>query len=181
MCNIINQSGFWIILGTIIGFTLSELSNIIKNKVKNSNLKNLLMDEIDSNYYQINYKIKIIDNIIVVLQDKKFLSGKSVSFSSTAFTHHFASIIGAFTPIQRDNIRNVYNLLSKIDEILNDFDVNYLDDIDHLEIRKNSLSGINKKHIAILNNLKDSLSMAQNLISKLKEGEPIDIYNRNNK
>lgn len=180
MFNHLNQEGFWIILATIIGFAISELYNALKNKKNIKLLQELLLDEMDSNFHQINHKISILNKMIEALDDNKFLSGKSVAFSNTTFNHHFAKIVKKFTPIERDNIRHIYNLLCQIDTILNNFDKNYKDDLDHIEVRKNSLEGINKANIIILRGLKDSLENAQSLISSFKEGKPIDIYQRIN-
>lgn len=180
MCDLINENGLWIIVGTVVGFSLSEISNIIRNKRNKSKFKKLLMDEIDLNFYQINEKIKIIEAIITAIKNNRFLSGKSVSFSFITYNNHFATIIDEFSPIERDNIRNIYNLLFKIDEILNDLDANYRDDLDNMKVRLNSLDGINKMYLAILGDLMDSLLNAQKLITHLMEGKPIDIYKRNN-
>ncbi len=179
MCELIQQNEFWVILGTITGFLLYEISDLVKKKRCNREYKNLILDEIDANFHQIIHKIEIVNQIIVALKMNKFLSGRCVEFSYFAFEHHFVKVITKFTPVERDNIRNIYGLLKKADEILNNFDDNYKNDVDNMQVRKNSLDGINRGHQTQLDDLKKTFERTQNIISCFQKGKPIDVYNRN--
>jgi len=89
-----------VILGVIAGFVLNELSQIVKKWCLTKQLKAALLDELNSNFHQLDQKIDIANQMKTSIQQGKYLPSMSVPFASSVYSHHFASILKDLTPIQ---------------------------------------------------------------------------------
>lgn len=163
-----------VLLGVIVGFVLNELSQIIKKWCLTKQLKAALLDELDSNFHQLNQKIDIAHQMKTSVQQGKFLPGMSVPFASSAYSHHFASILKDLAPIQRDNIRHIYSNLILLDEIIFSMESSYKEDI-----QGGVLADINSAYLGKIDDIINNYHVLKQLIASYIEGNPKDIYYRN--
>ena len=160
-----------VLLGVIVGFVLNELSQIIKKRCLTKQLKAALLDELDSNFHQLDQKIDIAHQMKTSIQQGKFLPGMSVPFASSVYSHHFASILKDLAPIQRDNIRHIYSNLILLDEIIFSMESSYKEDI-----QGGTLADINSAYLGKIDDIIKNYHVLKQLIASYIEGNPKDIY-----
>ena len=153
---------------------MGNLSQIIKKWCLTKQLKAALLDELDSNFHQLDQKIDIAHQMKTSIQQGKFLPGMSVPFASSVYSHHFASILKDLTPIQRDNIRHIYSNLILLDDITSSMEKSYKEDIQGVV-----LSDISSAYLGKIDDIINNYYVLKQLISSYIEGNPKDIYYRN--
>jgi len=163
-----------VLLGVVVGFVLNELSQIIKKWCLRKQLKAALLDELDSNFHQLDQKIDIAHQMKTSIQQGKFLPSMSVPFASSVYSHHFASILKDLTPIQRDNIRHIYSNLILLDEITFSLETSYKEDM-----QSQILADISSAYLGKIDDIINNYHVLKQLIASYIEGKPKDIYYRN--
>ncbi len=163
-----------VLLGVIVGFVLNEVSQLIKKRLLTKQLKKALVDELESNLYQLDQKIDIANQMINAINQGKFLPGISVAFASSVYFHHFPSILTDFNSIQRDNIRHIYSSLIVLDEITSSLEKSYKEDI-----QTSVLADITTAYSHKVEDIIYSYNILKILITSYLKGNPVDIYYRN--
>ena len=162
-----------VLLGVIVGFVLNEVSQLIKKRRLTKQLKEALVDELDTNLYQLDQKIDIANKMKNAINQGNFLSGISVPFASSVYTHHFPSILKDLTSIQRDNIRHIYSNLRVLDKITLSLERSYKEDV-----QGGVLSDINAAYLGKIEDILKNYNVLKHLIISYLEGIPKDIYYR---
>ena len=130
---ILNQSGFWTIIGLVVGFLLAEISAKVKKSKEQNECKNALIDETEFNHEQTKQKISILDQAIVSLKNRQFLSTQCASYSTIEFDNLYHRAIPKLKSLEKDNLRHFNSFYKKIDFILSTFDQEFKNDIDNCE------------------------------------------------
>ena len=176
-CEIINNGGILALVGVVVGFLLSEVSNIIKKRFERKDAKNTLLDEVRFNHKQTENKIDILDQAISALRNKRFLSTKCAKYSTTEFEKLYHIAIPRLSNLERDNLRHLNSFYLAIDGLLNNFDESFKNDLDNTEVRKNTLDSIYEAGTIQLDNIRESLRKSLTLSSGYLKGKPLPIFN----
>jgi len=175
---ILNQSGFWTIIGIVIGFLLAEISAKIKKFKEQKECKNALIDEIKFNHEQTKNKISILDQSIVSLKNGKFLSTQCASYSTIEFDNLYHRAIPKLKSLGKDNLRHFNSFYKKIDFILSTFDQEFKNDIDNGETRNTPMDSVYGVAVIRLEDIRDSLKASLDLTKALLQGSPKPIFNK---
>jgi len=173
---IVDHKGTWTILGVIIGFSLAELTAIIKKRVERNDCKNALLDEVRFNQEQTKNKISILDQAIKTFKQKKFLSTQCAKYSTIEFDNLYHIAIPVLRPLEKDNFRHLNSFYKKIDSILGAFDQEFKSDIDNCKTRQNTTDSIYDSAVAKLKDIRDSLALNLDLTGGLLSGCPKPIF-----
>ena len=165
----------WVValFGVIVGFVLNEMSKFFKDKSLSKKLKEALEDEMNANFYQLDQKIDIANQMKNALNQNSFLPGISVPFASSVFDHHFPSILKDLSPIQRDNIRHIYSNLRLLDKIIISLEKSYKEDF-----QEGALADTNAAYIGKIDDVLNNYKALKDLITSYLDGSPNNIYYR---
>ena len=161
------------LLGVIVGFVLNEVSQYLKQRYLRKRLKEALVDELNSNFHQLDQKIDIANQMKTAMEQGNFLPSTSVPFASAVYSHHFPSILKDLGSIQRDNIRHIYSNLRLLDEITFSMEKSYKEDI-----QGRVLADINSAYLGKIDDIINNYHVLKQLIASYLEGNPKDIYYR---
>jgi len=176
-CEIINNGGVLALVGVVVGFLLSEVSSIVKKHIERKDAKNTLHDEVRFNHKQTENKIDILNQAVSALKNKRFLSTKCAKYSITEFESLYHIAIPKLSSLEKDNLRHLNSFYLTIDNLLNEFDESFKNDLDNTEVRKNTLDSIYEAGIIQLDNIRESLEMSLTLSSGYLKGKPLPIFN----
>jgi len=170
---LIESSGFWGVVGVILGFILAEGAELIRRSCRIKKLKLAMSNELKSLSKQIDQKIEIIDKAIQVLRKNnlELLATASIPFITKLYEQYFGELSEHFTSVERNCIHNVYERARFADRMLDSFETEYID-----AIQTGKLTSPNEAFIGKLDDTKNGLLAAQELIKGILVGAPEDIY-----
>ena len=170
---LVESSGFWGVVGVVLGFVLAEGAQQIRRRCRIKKLKLSMTSELASLSKQIDQKVEIIDKAIKVLQknNRELLATASIPFITKLYDQYFGELSEHFTSVERNCIHNVYERALFSDRMLDSFEPEYID-----AIQTGKLTDPNDAFVGKLDDTKNGLLTAQELIKGILAGKPEDIY-----
>ena len=173
---IINSNTFNALAGVVVGFFLSFISDFCSRKREQTGAREALFDEVRFNSEHSKNKIKILDQAIAALEEKKFLSTKSVHYSTSEFTGLYQKALPKLSNLERDNFRHLNSLHTTIDRFLYSFDESLKDDLNNAVTRKNTFESVYQGAAIQLTDIKKALKDSIFLSERLLSGSPVTIF-----
>lgn len=164
------------LFGVVVGFVLSEFSNLYKKYKEENNCIEAIYDEARFNYNRTKDKIDILNKAILALIDREFLPTKCAKYSTQEFENMYHVAINRLSTVEKDNFRHLNGFYLTIDAILDGFEDSFKADIDNASIRNNSLESVYDAAIIQLEDIKQSLLNSLILSSRLLDKKPMQIF-----
>ncbi len=174
--SLFDSKEFWALLGVALGFSLTEISRLIKSFVEKKKLRKALLDELEINYFQLEHKKDTIKSIIAAIDKMEILPAISVGAASAVYEHNTASVILLLKPIERDIVENIYSRMKIVDVYLNTFENNLMN-----SIKDKIAADPWKVYKSKSSDMFESCKVSQEYIKSVLENKPIDIYKRKDK
>ncbi len=153
--SILNNNGFWSVLGVVIGIIMSFFIKSITAFLKKNEIKRLLLDEmiynkcIMENYFENIEKIK--NTINGIGSDPK----DAYNYSKNVYDNYFTKILNCFSFKEKDNIRYIYNILDMTYKYLEESEKYQESTQSHMELAER-----------VESKLKEALSYTEDVINK---------------
>ena len=176
LIDLLNRKEIWTLIGVALGFSLTESTRIIRQAIVNRMLRKALIDELETNYFQLEHKKDTIKNIVSALEKKRLLPASSVSSATAVYDTSLAKIITLLKPIERDVIQNVYGRLFILDKFFTEFEDRFKASLSD-EVTTDPWTA----YKSMLVEHSDSCGVAQELIRSVLDKKPVDIYGRKKK
>mgnify|MGYP001128390731 CR=1 FL=1 len=173
LCQLFERKEIWVLIGIVLGFSLGELSRIIRGWNRRQKLKKALLDELQMNNHLITQKKDNLSQITKALNNKQILRAESVHVATAVYDSFFPEIIECLKPIFRDNIHIIYGYLKVNDSLMDQFYSSILRDI-----RQGIIQDPWKSYKNQLEDMTNSYSTAQNLINDCLANKPQDVLYR---
>ena len=174
--NIIDKSALHAFVGVILGFAGSEVTQFFKRYREGRTAKEALFDEARFNCEQSKDKIDIITQAIAALEHKRFLPIKCGKFSTIDFENMYHLAIYKLKTKERDNFRHLYSFYKAMDEIIDNFEELFKNDIDNVVARNMTLDKVYQANVTRLKDAKEALTTNLELSKELIMGSPRSIY-----
>lgn len=175
MSNLIENSGFWTVIGVLIGLLVGEGVRIVREKIRISRLKNMIKSELKSIKSQIPQMIDIIKKTIIALEKLQILPGQHVPILSIGYKSSISFIYNYLKPKERNILHVIYSSLEVADKTVENYENVY-----HLFKTQGRTDGeIAKILIGIMTDILDNYNIINDLIDSYLEGNPIDVFHVN--
>jgi hypothetical protein len=164
-------SEIWALIGVLFGFTLGEISQILRRHWSISRAKKNLKLELRTLLGIIPQKRHIIAQAREALHKNKIMPTSGIPISRIGYDIYFPAALPALNTVSRSCIHNIYERL-----ILNDsFLDRYKDEI-ITAIREKIINNPYTEYAARFIEFDHSYVIAQDLINSYLEDKPIDVY-----
>ena len=173
LCQVFERKEIWVLIGIVLGFSLGELSRIIRGWNRRRKLKKALLDELQMNDHLITQKKDNLSQIIKALNNNQILRAESVHAATTVYDSFFPEIIECLKPIFRDNIHIIYGYLKVNDSLMDQFYSSIVRDI-----QQGIIKDPWKSYRDQLEDMANSYSTAQSLIKDYLAHKPQDVLYR---
>ena len=169
--SILENSSFWAIVGVLIGFSLNEISRVIRDVLKKRNVRKVIIEELNSIKYQIDQKIDILNQAIAALKNGDYLSTESVPIISIGYDGNINDIYVELDIKQRNCLHVIYSRLKLAEDIMRKFEVSFLDNVRNKTIKNPFAMSIDR-----MEELIESYNVVKDLIDSYKSNKPIDVF-----
>ena len=171
---IFSSQEFWALIFLLVGFSLGELSRIIRTWRRKSRLKKALRDELESNLLRVPDARDVISKMMDALRMGTYLPGQVVPAFRAVFDAHYPEIVDRFSQRERILIHYVYASLKIADGYLAGFAQQFKSDI---------AEGLHPdpfaSHITLLGDVDNAYRVSAELITSYLNGRPVDVLNEN--
>ena len=105
---LIEKEGFWAVAGTLLGvmlgYGLTEVTRVCREKRADIRLRRNLEDELRSNKFIIAQKQDVIRKMITALENKQVLPGRTTSSATIIYDTQIVGIARILGAKERDNV-----------------------------------------------------------------------------
>lgn len=157
------------LVGVFVGFTIGELSRILRERSRRTRLCKQIRDELKTNLHFIPQKKDILQKSLRAMQSAEILDTNSIPFCDTIYEGHYSEIAPFLSALERNVIHVIYHGQGIIQKCMDGYEP---------ELRSQE----SVKQIALMNifrikfqDLVKQLGTQELLIKSVLDGSPIDV------
>lgn len=113
------RNEFWVITAVVVGFLLSTIWEIFKNKLSVRNKKKAIEQELITNLGFIPQKIDTLEQLRKSLQGNRVLDSETLPFTTYLYDQYIGDVASKLTNAERSSLHVIYENMKFIDRFLN--------------------------------------------------------------
>lgn len=159
------------LVGVVLGFGLSELSQFIRYRHRICRLKTIVEEELKSIRCQIDQKLDILSKAQERLGKKQILSTRSVRALTTGYASALRELYGHLGDRERNCLHVIYEYLRVGDDTMDQFETDIM-----AAIKEEILPDPFSAYADRFRDLQTNYENAKRLIDSYLERRPIDVF-----